>query len=143
MQTWLVHMRRPWRLVRELSPVGAAAFQLFLACNVLAALVHPLFMIGLGVSLFTLTPLDAVATTPVFAAAFLYGYLSTIALDAIGLARRGLLKHAGVLVLTPFYWFLLSLAAWRALFQLLSDPQRWEKTEHGLARSSRVAALEG
>ena len=136
-------MRRPWRLVRELSPVGAVAFQLFLACNVLAALVHPLFTIGLCASLVTATTLDAVAATPVFVAAFLYGYLSTIALDAIGLARRGLLRHAWVLALTPFYWFLLSLAAWRALFQLLSDPQRWEKTEHGLARSSRVAALDG
>jgi hypothetical protein len=35
---------------------------------------------------------------------------------------------------------LLSLAAWRALFQLLRDPYRWEKTEHGLARTSRLAA---
>ncbi len=56
----------------------------------------------------------------------------------IGLKRRRLLAHAWVLVLTPLYWFLLSLAAWRALFQLLYDPQRWEKTEHGLARTSRL-----
>jgi hypothetical protein len=34
---------------------------------------------------------------------------------------------------------LLSLAAWRALFQLVHDPQRWEKTEHGLAKTSRLA----
>jgi len=39
----------------------------------------------------------------------------------------------------PVYWLLLSLAAWRALFQLLRDPYRWEKTEHGLARTSRLA----
>ena len=32
------------RLMRELTPAGAIAFQLFLACNVLAALVHPFFM---------------------------------------------------------------------------------------------------
>ena len=57
----------------------------------------------------------------------------------IGLRRRRLLAHAWVLVLTPLYWFLLSLAAWRALFQLLYDPQRWEKTEHGLAKSSRIS----
>jgi hypothetical protein len=34
------------------------------------------------------------------------------------------------------HWLLLSIAAWRALFQLLLDPYRWEKTEHGLARTS-------
>ena len=74
-----------------------------------------------------------------FAATLLSGYLSTIALDMIGLKRRRLLAHAWVLVLTPLYWFLLSLAAWRALFQLLYDPQRWEKTEHGLARTSHLS----
>jgi hypothetical protein len=76
---------------------------------------------------------------PVFAATMLCGYASTIVLDAIGLRRRGLLAQAWVLCLTPFYWFLLALAAWRALFQLWRDPLRWEKTEHGLAKTSRAA----
>ena len=143
MQTWLVHMRRPWRLVRELTLAGAVAFQLFLACNVLAALVHPIFMAGLCYSLLAAQPLQVVGTmhaAPVFAATLLGGYASTIAIDLIGLRRRGLLAHAWALVLTPLYWFLLSLAAWRALWQLVCDPQRWEKTEHGLAKTSRLAA---
>jgi hypothetical protein len=45
---------------------------------------------------------------------------------------------AWVLLLTPLHWLLLSLAAWRALCQLIVAPYRWEKTEHGLARSSRL-----
>jgi hypothetical protein len=49
------------------------------------------------------------------------------------------LAHGWVLLLTPLYWFLLSHAAWRALFQLLFAPQLWEKTDHGLAKSSRLA----
>ena len=141
MQTWLVHMRSPMRLVRELSVGGALAFQLFLACNVLAALVHPIFMAGLCYSLLALSPwqtLGAMPAAPMFAATLVSGYISTIALDLIGLKRRRLLAHAWALVLTPVYWFLLSLAAWRALFQLLYAPQRWEKTEHGLARTSRL-----
>ena len=140
MQTWLVHMRRPARLVRDLGPSGVVAFQLFLACNVLAALVHPLFMAGLCYSLLAAPPLHAFAimdAAPVFAATLLSGYVSTIVLDVIGLRRRGLLAQAWVLLLTPLHWFLLSLAAWRALFQLLYAPLRWEKTEHGLARTSR------
>jgi hypothetical protein len=44
------------------------------------------------------------------------------------------------LLLTPLHWLLLSLAAWRALFQLIIAPYTWEKTEHGLAKSSRLAA---
>ena len=145
MQTWLVHMRRPARLVRELNPAGAIAFQLFLACNVLAALVHPVFMAGLCWSLFAASPLQLVGAmhaAPVFVATLFCGYASTIALDVVGLRRRGLLAYAWVLLLTPLYWFLLSVAAWRALFQLLYDPQGWEKTEHGLARTSRLAEAE-
>jgi hypothetical protein len=40
----------------------------------------------------------------------------------------------------PVYWLLLSVAAWRALFQLIFRPYAWEKTEHGLALTSRLAA---
>ena len=145
MQTWLVHMRRPARLIRELNPAGAIAFQLFLACNVLAALVHPVFMAGLCWSLFAASPLQLVGAmhaAPVFVATLFCGYASTIALDVVGLRRRRLLAYGWVLLLTPLYWFLLSVAAWRALFQLLYDPQGWEKTEHGLARTSRLAEAE-
>ncbi len=62
------------------------------------------------------------------------GYLITgrARIDRAG--RRRLLGCAWVLLLIPLYWLLLSLAAWRALFQLVRDPYRWEKTEHGLAR---------
>ena len=45
-----------------------------------------------------------------------------------------------MLVLTPLHWLLLSLAAWRALYQLAVAPYAWEKTEHGLAKSSRRGA---
>ncbi len=68
------------------------------------------------------------------------GYAASAILACVGLARRGLLRSAWVLVLTPLHWLLLSLAAWRALIQLVVAPCRWEKTEHGLAQSSRLAS---
>ncbi len=69
------------------------------------------------------------------------GYLLSALLGFIGLSRRRLLRSAGYLVLLPFYWLLLSVAAWRAVFQLIWSPYRWEKTEHGLARTSRQASV--
>ena len=68
------------------------------------------------------------------------GYLTSAFLGWLGLLRRGLLSIAWILLLTPLHWLLLSLAAWRALFQLVTAPYAWEKTEHGLAKSSRQAA---
>ena len=43
MQTWLVHMRSPLRLARELGLPGFAVFQLLVGGTVLAALIHVLF----------------------------------------------------------------------------------------------------
>ena len=68
------------------------------------------------------------------------GYVISGLIAGIGLARRGLIGCAWWLLLMPVYWLLLSVAAWRALFQLIRDPYAWEKTEHGLARSSRYNA---
>ncbi len=145
MQTWRVHMRRPARLMREVGFSGALAFQLFFACNVFAALIHPFFMAELCYALLARQPHTALVATglgaPVFAITLLAGYASTAVPDLVGLKRRGLLRHAWVLLFTPVYWLLLSLAAWRALVQLVHAPQRWEKTEHGRARHSRIAEL--
>jgi len=69
----------------------------------------------------------------------LVGYFTSALLGWLGLKRRGLLSTGWVLLLTPLNWLLLSLAAWRALYQLTVAPYTWEKTEHGLAKSSRRA----
>jgi hypothetical protein len=69
------------------------------------------------------------------------GYLTTILLGLRGLARRGLLSAAWALAFVWLHWLLLSLAAWRALYQLMRNPHGWEKTEHGLARTSRLARM--
>ena len=68
------------------------------------------------------------------------GFVSTIVVGLMGLARRGQLRQGWILVLTPFYWACLSIAAWRALYQLLREPYRWEKTEHGLSPQIRSSA---
>ena len=34
--------------------------------------------------------------------------------------------------LGPLYWVLISLAAWKGLWQLIWKPHYWEKTVHGL-----------
>jgi glycosyltransferase XagB len=139
-QTWLVHMRSPVRLARELRPSGFAVFQLLVGGTVLAALVHGLFAARLIWTLANMPADDAMAQV-LFgfdAAALMSGYLISAALGLIGLARRRLLGCAWALLLMPLYWLLLSVAAWRAIFQIVRDPYRWEKTEHGLAHTSRL-----
>jgi len=145
MQTWLVHMRHPLRIARELGLSGFLAFQLVVGGTVLSALVHPLFIAAAGY-LFATDQLFAtgggIFGTVVFwlyVGALVSGYLTSAALGLIGLKRRNLLRHGWVLLLMPLHWLLLSVAAWRALWQLLFNPFYWEKTAHGLARTSRLA----
>ncbi|HVT55949.1 MAG TPA: glycosyltransferase [Xanthobacteraceae bacterium] len=143
LQTWLVHMRAPGVLYRELGASGFFAFQLLVGGTVLAALVHPIF---LALVLTDATLGDLLQPSDSIAEAFrhgfamttlLSGYFGSALLSLVGLARRRLLSSAWVLVLTPLYWIILSFAAWRAAIQLVIAPHLWEKTEHGLARTSR------
>jgi cellulose synthase/poly-beta-1,6-N-acetylglucosamine synthase-like glycosyltransferase len=139
MQTWLVHMRHPWRLYRQLGLWPFLTVQLIVGGNVLAALIHPIMLAWLAVSIAIGLPLwSSYAAVAWFGTALAGGYITSMALGAAGLLRRGLVAHAWVLLFVPAHWLLLSLAAWRALYQLIRDPYRWEKTDHGLARTSRV-----
>jgi cellulose synthase/poly-beta-1,6-N-acetylglucosamine synthase-like glycosyltransferase len=136
-QTWLVHMRRPVRLWRELGTAGFIVFQLVVGGSVLAALVHPVFVaiFVTGIVGGRMPAFDIPYSH--YVAAFAAGYASSITLGLVGLARRRLLSQAWVLVLMPLYWILLSIAAWRAIYKLLARPFEWEKTAHGLARTWR------
>ena len=144
MQTWLVHMRHPLRLARELRTSGFLTFQLVVGGTVLSALVHPVFIAWLVYAALTggLFPAGGSVIDNLLATSWLgavaAGYLTSAMLGLIGLKRRGLLRHGLVLLLMPLQWLLLSAAAWRAVLQLFCDPYRWEKTAHGLAQSSRL-----
>jgi cellulose synthase/poly-beta-1,6-N-acetylglucosamine synthase-like glycosyltransferase len=141
MQTWRVHMRKPRRLWREAGPRGFLTLNIIVGGNVLTALAYPIL-----VGEFTIYLVSKAAAgvpgwfftgslAPLHIATIAAGFLSTIAIGLMGLARRGQLRNGWVLAATPFYWGCLSIAAWRALWQLWADPYRWEKTEHGLTQS--------
>jgi hypothetical protein len=132
-------MRQPRCLLRDLGLPGFLSFQLIVGGNVLAALVHPLFLAGMIYSVASGAPMWRGDSASVAILAALYGtsvvvgYLISAFLGWLGLLRRGLLSSAWALLFTPVHWLLLSLAAWRALCQFVIAPYAWEKTEHGLA----------
>ena len=119
MQTRLVHMREPARLLRELGLPGFLTFQLIVGGNALAAMVHPLFMAALVYSIANGAPpwssnSAAVAVlAEVYGTSVVIGYLTSAFLGWLGLLRRGLSSMAWILLLTPVHWLLLSLAARR------------------------------
>lgn len=145
MQTWSVHMRSPLQFCRDAGARGFFTLNLLVGGNILTALTQPILMLGIFAEMAlafwegTAPSFFQAQFAGLYFATIAAGYVSTAIVGLIGLSRRGLLHHAWVLLLTPLYWLCLSIAAWRALYQLLRDPYRWEKTEHGLAQSSRWA----
>lgn len=138
--TWLVHMRHPARLLRELGPAGFWTMQamtlgvfasallhpLCMALTIVLLITHPVLPVGAGVGLILLAGLNLFI--------LLAGYGLAIALARRGLHRRGIFGWLGTLVTMPAYWLLMSAAAWMALWQFIRAPFHWNKTEHGLSR---------
>ena len=136
MQTYLVHMRSPLKLWRELGPWRFLGFQVLMGGMVLAALVHPLFYLAV---------LSGAAKGNLFVApeskwaALLWWlcwfnlaacYVSAIVLAAVAARRRGHGRFAWTAVFLPVYWLAISVAAYRALIDLVRRPHYWAKTQH-------------
>jgi cellulose synthase/poly-beta-1,6-N-acetylglucosamine synthase-like glycosyltransferase len=139
-QTWLVHMREPRRLLAELGVASFVVSQILFAGMIVSALVHPLLVATLvllmidvarghdfsvvqssllGIDLFNIT----------------LGYAAFLLLGRSTLTARDRLQMPMIALFTPVYWMLLSVAAWRALWQLYRDPHLWEKTPHPVGRA--------
>ena len=137
-QTYLVHMRHPVRLLRQLGLPGWFSFQMTVGGSVLCYLLNPVYW-ALTLVWLTAHPLAITRLFPpsvyalglfcLFVGNFVFVYLAVLGC----LYRRyfGLVKYA---ILTPIYWLLMSLGAYRGVLQLLSRPSFWEKTDHGFAR---------
>ncbi|WP_137388354.1 glycosyltransferase family 2 protein [Rhodoligotrophos defluvii] len=144
MQTWLVHMRAPGLLLRELGWRGFITFQAVTAGIVLSGLLHPLCVGVLLWKAVTVDPL-AVQLTPLEwllaglgTIVFVSGLVVALASGMVALGHRPELLYLRRSLLTmPVYWLLISAGAWYALWELVRRPFHWQKTRHGLSRQAR------
>jgi cellulose synthase/poly-beta-1,6-N-acetylglucosamine synthase-like glycosyltransferase len=138
LQTWLVHMRHPVRLRREIGWRGMLGFNLFVGGTPLLALLNPLFWaLALLYFLGGVHGIARLFPDPVYFPAMIAWVLGNIAMVYLAIfslreARREDLVWATLLV--PLYWVLMAVAAIKAAVQLIRQPSLWEKTTHGLAR---------
>jgi LPXTG-site transpeptidase (sortase) family protein len=143
LQTWLVHLRHPVRLARELGAGGFLQFNLFVGGTPILALLNPLFW-ALTV-LWFLGKFDVIQSlfpAPVYyAGLFCWGVGNLSVLYITVLAARRSERPSLVLaaLAVPVYWVMMSLSAIKAAIQLVSAPTFWEKTTHGLDRSAKPA----
>ena len=132
MQTLLVHTRDPARLARNLGLRGSVLMQMFLGGAVWSALVNPVLWVLFAVSCLAEPSdpqlLDFAARVSGGALLAANGLLAALAFADEQRPRR--LASIACAFTYPLYWILISAAAYRAVWQLLRDPFRWEKTPH-------------
>lgn len=137
-QTYLVHMRNPLRLWKQMGPKGFLSFQLVIG-GTFTFLINPIFW-GLT-TLFTITQWGVIRE--LFPGFIFYAAITQLVIgnfvfiyaNIAGTIHRGyfrLVRHA---LFSPIYWGFMSIAAWKGFWQLIVNPFYWEKTEHGLDTS--------
>jgi glycosyltransferase XagB len=142
MQTLLVHLRQPRRLLADLGPRGTAVFLVLFAGMLLSALVQPVSLLLVALGAARLTAGQTLGALPlallvldlanILGAPLAFGLLAWRASPPAG--RRGFARRVAA---TPAYWLLVGLATIRAGLQLARQPHRWEKTPHGAAARPR------
>lgn len=139
MQTWLVHMRAPRALLKNAGLSGFLAFQLFVGGTFVSALLNPiLWAIFLASELFGYSAFAAADARLSFAS-LIAGNGLFACLSMLGPLRRGWQQLSPYGLFAPVYWLLISIAGYRALFQLFRRASVWEKTPHGESRVFEAA----
>jgi len=139
LQTYLVHMRSPWRLFRELGLDGFINFQMMIGGSIACFLLNPIYWVMTLLWLALRPPVIQHLFAPLwvyemgvvclFLGNFLFIYLSAAA--CASRHQWDLVKYS---LLMPLYWVLMSIGAYKAAGQLLFRPFYWEKTDHGFFR---------
>ncbi len=131
-QTYLVHMRNPLKLLRDLGFKRFIGFQFFIGAPslVFLTLLPTIFLSGIFYFCNIVLPvwLWGIALINLVFSILLHSIIGLMVIR-----RNNWHSLKPVFLLYPFYWLLHSVASFRALWQLFRCPHYWEKTEHGVS----------
>lgn len=144
MQTLLVHMRNPVRLVNKIGWRGFFGFNFFVGFTPITFLLYPVllgfYIIYIVFDLQTVRVLfpDWVLYISIFN--FVAGNTLMIYVNMLAVFKRRFYELILFALVNPFYWLMHSIAAYKGLWQLIYKPFYWEKTNHGLTKMSHSSS---
>lgn len=133
-QTYLVHMRNPLKLLKDFGLVNFCHFQVLIGGSFFSMLLSPFywFLVILwfflrieGMQDFFPGSIVFLGCFCLFLGNFVFAYSG-----ALACAKRGngyLVKYC---LFMPLYWSMISLGAWIGALQLIFKPHYWAKTKH-------------
>ncbi|MGV3549696.1 glycosyltransferase family 2 protein [Rhizobium sp.] len=139
MQTWLVLMRQPIRLTRELGLGGTLMFHALVTGMLVSALAHPLILIFIFIMMWDLYLVPQASGFKTFMLILdwcnvLMAYTMFVRLGWHAMGANERVRVGFRWRWVPAYWMLMSLAAWRAAIELYRKPFFWNKTPHRPSR---------
>ncbi len=144
LQTWLVMMRSPLRVANEMGWKAYAVFQLLIGGMLLSSLTHPLFIVTVALTAKIILTEGPNALSAIQLWLFTIDLLNILGSYAVFLlmGSRAMIDHEKNMVgskwlATPAYWLMISLAAWRAIYELRYKPFVWNKTPHNPVKKNK------
>lgn len=138
MQTYLVHMRNPIALWRKVGWRGFLGFNFFIGATSATFLIYPvLLIIFICYLIFDFSTIrnlfpDWVLFMSIFN--LMVGNILMIYINMMAVFKRRYFELILFAIANPVYWLMHSVAAYMGLYQLITNPFYWEKTNHGLSK---------
>lgn len=135
MMTWAVHMRAPHLLWRQLGGWRFAGFQIMFLGSILQFLLAPLMWSFWSIPLGLGHPLAGVLSTGqvlFMSSTFILSEVISITLGIAALKRSGHRISPLWVPTLQLYFPLAALAAYKGLWELMTRPFYWDKTNHGI-----------
>ena len=135
-QTYLVHFRNPVGMFRKMGFWKTFGFHMMIGGTPVCLLINPIYWVlalfwvifrSAEVGTFFPFPIILFGAVCLFVGNFVFVYAGVLAAY-----RRGYYDLVKTSLLMPFYWVMMSVAAWKGFLQLLTRPNYWEKTRHGM-----------
>jgi len=135
MQTSIVYNRHPIKMIKKIGFINWLSFQLLVTGTPLTFLINPIvwvvFLIGIITGTHFLNGLLPDFVEILGTISFVAGNLILILINFAAAFSRKYYRLIPFAFLNPLYWVLHSIAAYKALWQLMFKPFYWEKTTHG------------
>jgi cellulose synthase/poly-beta-1,6-N-acetylglucosamine synthase-like glycosyltransferase len=135
-QTYCVFLRHPFLLAKKLGLRNLISFHLTIGGQFFTLLLNPFYWFAtIGWLWFRFLSMGwkgywvgiDLLTWILFT-----GNLFFVAIGIAGCLKRRFFHLLPAACISPFYWILMSMGAWKGFCQLFHKPHYWEKTQHGL-----------
>lgn len=136
MQTWLVHNRTPFKLLKTIGFKDWLSYNFFIGGTFWIFLINPLMWVLFAIWLLFRPEWMSILfhgwVWDLAMFSLIVGNLMAIVMNGLAGLRRHKYRLTLLSITNPLYWVLHSIAAYMGLWQLITKPFYWEKTNHGL-----------